>query len=417
MHRQRLRLAIFGASALALISLTAAPAGASPTKSAKPSVANVCGPAKAGFARCFSQILLNPSTWRGQHARKPGPPPGGGSTTPSGYSPADLQSAYNLASASSANGSGVTVAIVDAYSNPYLASNLATYRTYFGLPPCTTASGCLTIVNQAGGTKLPRGNSGWGTEEALDVEMVSAICPNCNVLVVEASSNSMSNLAAAAAYAGANAQVVSNSYGSSEFSAETSYDPSYSGKGVTFVASSGDNGYGVEYPAASPDVVAAGGTTLSGSSTSGWSQTAWSGAGSGCSAYEANPGWQPYTRTVCADMRQVADTSAVADPNTGVAMYDTYGQSGWMVVGGTSVASPIIASVFALANNDLGSKAAKQLYSATGGLTTVNSGANAKNCTTYLCNASDSFTGFITGGAGVYNGPTGVGTPNGIAAF
>ena len=416
MHRQRLRLAIFGASALALISLTAAPAGASPTKSAKPSVANVCGPAKAGFARCFSQILLNPSTWRGQHARKPGPPPGGGSTTPSGYYPADLQSAYNLGSAI-AGGSSTTVAVVDAYSNPYLASNIATYRRQFNLPACTTTTGCLAIVNQAGNTKLPRGNTGWGTEEALDVEMVSAICPTCKILVVEASSNSMSNLAAAAAYAGAHAQVVSNSYGSSEFSSETTFDKYYTHSNVTFVASSGDNGYGVEYPAASPDVVAAGGTTLTGSIKAGWSQTAWSGAGSGCSAYEANPGWQPYASTVCADMRQVADTSAVADPNTGVAIYDTYGQSGWLVVGGTSVASPIIASVFALASNDLGSNAAKQLYSATGGITTVNSGANAKNCTTYLCNASDSLTGFITGGAGVYNGPTGVGTPNGISAF
>ena len=417
MHRQRLRLAIIGASALALISLAAAPAGASPAKPAKPSVANVCGPAKAGFARCFSQILLNPSTWRGQHARKPSPPHGGGSITPSGYSPANLQSAYNLANASLSNGSGITVAIVDAYSNPYLASNLATYRNQFGLPSnCSTSTtGCIRIVNQTGGTKLPRGNTGWGTEEALDVEMVSAICPNCKILLVEASSNSMTNLAAAAAYAGAHAQVVSNSYGSSEFSSETSFDHNYTGNAVTptnpvtFVASSGDNGYGVEYPAASPYVVAAGGTTLT-QTSSGWSQSAWSGAGSGCSAYEPNPGWQPYTNPPCDKMRQVADTSAVADPNTGVAMYDTYGQSGWLVVGGTSVASPIIASVFALANTDFGPTAAQQLYSPTSGIINhVTRGSNG-SCGNYLCNAGDS----LDDG---YNGPTGVGTPWGITAF
>ena len=403
--------ALLGSATLALTALAAAPAGASPTRPTKPSIEKVCGPVKAGFARCFSQILLNPSTWHGQHARKPSPP-GGGATAPSGYYPADLQAAYGLASASAGSGSGITVAIVDAYSNPYLASNLATYRSYFSLPPCTTKNGCLQIVNQNGGTKLPHANSGWGTEEDLDVDMVSAICPNCKILVVEASSNSMSNLAAAAIYAGAHGQVVSNSYGSSEFSGETGYDKYYTHSGVTFVASSGDNGYGVEYPAASPDVVAAGGTTLTKTST-GWSQTAWSGAGSGCSAYEPNPGWQPFVSAICDNMREVADTSAVANPSTGVAMYDTYGQSGWIVVGGTSVASPMIASTFALANNDLGKTAADRLYTTTGGLTPVTYGSNASNCTDYLCNAADS----IASGSGIYNGITGVGTPSGVSAF
>ena len=413
MRHQRSWLVLLGTAGLAITALAATPAGASPTVPAKPSVAKVCGPVKAGFARCFSQVLLNPSTWHGQHARKPSPP-GGGTTAPSGYYPSDLRAAYDLATASSTSGSGITVAIVDAYSNPYLTSDLATYRSYFQLPACTTKTGCLTIVNQSGGTKLPRANSGWGTEEALDVDMVSAICPNCKILVVEASSNSMSNLASAAAYAGAHGQVVSNSYGSSEFSTETSYDKYYARSGVAFVASSGDNGYGVEYPAASPKVVAAGGTTLT-KTQSGWSQTAWSGAGSGCSAYETNPGWQPYQSAVCNDMRQVADTSAVADPGTGVAMYDTYGQSGWIVVGGTSVASPIIASVFALANNDFATSAASRLYAATSGLSPVNSGTNSKSCSNYLCNAADSLA--YNSGSGAYNGITGVGTPAGISAF
>jgi subtilase family serine protease len=171
-------------------------------------------------------------------------------------------------------------------------------------------------------------------------------------------------------------------------------------------ASAGDGGYGVEYPAASPFVTAVGGTSLTtASSTRGWAETVWSGTGSGCSAYEANPGWQPKT-TYCTT-RTVADTSADANPSTGVAVYDSYGQSGWLVFGGTSVASPIIASVYALANN-ASSETAGSLYGAS--LNRVTSGTNTRSCSTYLCNAADSL---VTG----YNGPTGNGTPNGTSGF
>ena len=390
------------------------PASASAGSGAStPQIEKVCGPVGAGFARCFAQKLLNPSTWRGTHLGKPVPAPT--TSTPQGYWPTDLQNAYGLTSYSTSNATGVTVAIVDAYSNPYLATNLATYRSQFSLPGCTTSSGCLKIVNQSGGSKLPRANSGWGTEESLDVDMVSAICPNCKILVVEASSATFSNLGAAAVYAEQNAQVVSNSYGGSESSGEISYNGDYTSNSAVVVASSGDSGYGVEFPAAAPSVVAAGGTTLTRDTSvaRGWTESVWSGAGSGCSAYEAIPVWQPRT-SVCS-MRTVADASADADPNTGVAVYDTYGQSGWMVVGGTSVASPVIASVFALGTTSvttsLGSDAAKMLYSApSGSLYPITSGSNGTCGDTYLCNAAYS----LPSG---YNGPTGNGTPSGIAAF
>jgi len=372
------------------------------------------------MARCFVERLVNPADWRGAHVRADGHAAPGGkghgggggtSTAIAGYYPSDLRSAYSLGTASTTDGSGQTVALVEAYSDPYLASNLATYRSNFGLGSCTTGSGCLTIVNQSGGGKLPRENTGWGTEMSLDVDMVSAICPNCHILVVEASSASLSNLAAAAAYAGKHADVVSNSYGGSESSTELGYNGDYSAASAVYVASAGDSGYGVEFPAAAPSVVAAGGTTLSPASgtTRGWTETVWSDSGSGCSGYENQPKWENST-SLCAS-RTVADTAADANPSTGVAIYDTYGQSGWIVVGGTSVASPVIASVYALAGNasTLGPDAAAGLYSSTASLYKVTSGSNG-SCGNYLCNASDS----LSDG---YNGPTGNGTPDGIASF
>ena len=404
-----MRRRVVGAGLVSMLSAVLLLPGVASAQAAAGGTAAACGPVGKGYARCFTQVLLNPGAWRGGHVAagrsKPAP-----AATIAGYYPSDLQSAYGLAPASSSDGSGVTVAIADAFNNPHLASDLATYRSTFGLPPCTQSSGCLTIVNQSGGTKLPRGNKGWGTEESLDLQMVSAICPNCKILLVEASSATFKNLGIAAAYAAAHAPVVSNSYGGSEFSGETSYNGYYSAAGTTFVASAGDSGYGVEFPAAAPTVVSAGGTTLTKSSSTarGWTETVWSGSGSGCSAYEPNPGWQPVT-SLCSS-RTVADTSADANPNTGVAIYDSYGQPGWMVVGGTSVASPVIASVFALAGNDFGPSGAQQLYSSTASLYKVASGSNSSGCTDYLCNAADS----LSSG---YNGPTGNGTPDGISAF
>lgn len=354
---------------------------------------HVCSSVVAGFARCNAiQMDVN------AHGAKPN------ASSPSGYNPADLRSAYALTSSTA--GSGQTVAIVDAYDDPNAEADLGVYRAQFGLPACTTANGCFSKVNQTGGTKYPRGNSGWAEEISLDLDMVSAICPNCHILLVEASSASFLNLGTAvntAVSLGAN--TVSNSYGGSESSSSLSYASYYNHPGVVITASSGDSGYGVQMPAAYNTVVAVGGTSLSRSSNSrGWTETAWSGAGSGCSAYVSKPSWQ--TDSGCAN-RTVADVSAVADPNTGVSVYDTYGQgTGWMVFGGTSVASPIIASVYAYAGNASSINAASSLYSHTSSLNDVTSGSNGSCGGSYLC----------TAGSG-YDGPTGLGTPNGVGAF
>ena len=355
----------------------------------------VCPGAPIGTARCHAILVLNGN---GQ--------PTPNAATPSGYGPADLQSAYNLPSSTA--GSGQTVAIVDAYNDPNAESDLGVYRLHYGLTACTTTNGCFKKVNQTGGTAYPKANGGWAQEISLDLDMVSAICPNCHILLVEASSNSFANLAAAvdeAASLGANA--ISNSYGGSEYSNEVTDQSHYNHPGIAITVSSGDGGYGVEFPAASQYVTAVGGTTLTTASNSrGWSETAWSGAGSGCSAYITKPSWQ--TATGCSK-RTVADVSAVADPNTGVAVYDSFryqGVSGWLVFGGTSVASPIIASVYALAGN-AGSVAYGSFpYSHTSSLFDVTTGSNGSCGGSYLC----------TAGLG-YDGPTGLGTPNGTGGF
>jgi hypothetical protein len=322
--------------------------------------------------------------------------------TPSGYGPTDLQSAYALPSATA--GSGATVALVDAFDYPDAESELAVYRAQYGLPACTSDTGCFSRVDQRGGTQYPAPDSGWQEEEALDLDMVSAACPNCHIVLVEADDNSLDNLGAAVNEAVAlGAKYVSNSYGGSEDPSETASDAAYyDHPGVAVTASSGDEGYGVEYPAASPDVTAVGGTSLvADAGTRGWAESAWSGAGSGCSAYEAKPSFQ--TDTGCAN-RTEADVSAVADPNTGVAVYV---QGAWHVFGGTSVASPLIASIYALGGDPVaGTYPNSYPYADSGALNDVTVGANGACTPTYLCVA----------GTG-YDGPTGLGTPNGIDAF
>lgn len=321
--------------------------------------------------------------------------------TPSGYGPSDLRSAYNLASAASADGSGATVALMEAADDPNLESDLGVYRAQYALPSCTTANSCFRKVNGSGQQgNYPPGDTGWGGEASLDVEMVSAICPNCHILVVESTDlEGAQNVAVSLG-----AHFISNSWGTNDGSGDSGADADFNHSGVVDVASSGDSGYGVSFPASSRYVVAAGGTSLSrNSSTSrGWSETTWSGAGAGCSSWESKPSWQ--TDSGCS-RRTVADVSAVADPGTGVAFYDSYGQGGWGVVGGTSVSSPIIASVFALAGAP-SSAAASVLYAHSGSLNDITSGSDGSCSPSYLC----------TAGSG-YDGPTGLGTPNGLGAF
>jgi subtilase family serine protease len=369
---------------------------------AVPSIPVCPGPAALGDARCHSHVVTDE---RGN--------PHAFSSYTSGLAPADLQAAYGVlfSGTSTTLTDGPTIAIVDAYDNPNAEADLGVYRTTFGLPPCTTANGCFKKINQRGGSKPPRGNSGWGLEIALDVQMASAICPTCRILLVEADSNSFKNLMAAVNQAASQGAVaISNSYGASEFSGETSYEGAYNHPGAAITVSSGDSGYGVEFPAASRYVTAVGGTTLQRSpSPRGWAETAWSGAGSGCSAYVGKPTWQ---NDPGCSRRTVADVSAVADPNTGVAVYDSYayqGSKGWWVVGGTSASAPIVASVYALAalaGNATPVTDASGPYAKTSSLNDVTSGSNGSCAGTYLCTA-------VAG----YDGPTGLGTPIGTGAF
>ena len=350
----------------------------------------VCGPEAQGFARCHALVAVDAKG----HAAA--------SATPTGLNPVDLRSAYKL---TSTGGTGKTIAIVDAFDDPNAAADLATYRAQFGIPACTAASGCFRKVDQNGGTSYPTGNVGWGQEISLDLDMASAICPNCKILLVEAASSSIVNLGTAvntAARLGAN--VISNSYGGGEFSGETSVDTSYyRHAGVAVVASSGDTGYGVQYPAASRYVIAVGGTTLTKATNArGWSETAWNGAGSGCSAYEQKLPWQ---HDAGCPRRTVADVSADANPSTGVSVYDTYGSGGWLKFGGTSVAAPIIGGVYALGTAAF-TWASSLPYANVGSLFDVIGGSNGSCGGSYLC----------TSVAG-YDGPTGLGTPNGTGAF
>jgi subtilase family serine protease len=354
--------------------------------------AKVCPGGPPTDARCHSWIRVDAS---GQPLATRGP---------SGYVPADLRAAYNLTLAG--GGSGQTIAIVDAFDDPYAESDLAVYRAQFGLSACTTANGCFRKVNQTGGKFYPRADAGWAEEISLDLDMASAICPNCNILLVEASSNSFANLAAAVdEAANLGASVISNSYGGGEYSGETIDESHFNHPGIAITVSSGDNGYGVEFPAASQYVTAVGGTSLKrDGSARGFAETVWSGAGSGCSSYITKPGWQ--TDVGCSK-RTVADVAAIADPYTGVAVYDTYRvrPAGWLVFGGTSVASPIIASVYALSGNASSITYGSYSYGNLASMFDILSGSNG-SCGSYLC----------MGGV-KYDGPTGNGTPNGTGSF
>jgi subtilase family serine protease len=359
---------------------------------------------RAGFKHCDLKLL-------GDANRKPL-----ATTAPSGYGPADLQSAYAVASAAAANGGTQTVAIVDAFDDSTAEADLGTYRSQFGLAACTTANGCFKKVNQSGVQgSYPPADQGWGLEISLDLDMVSAVCPKCHILLVEATSNANANLYGAVDTAARlGATEISNSYGGAESSGDASSNGHYNHPGIPITVSSGDGGYGVEYPAASPFVTAVGGTTLNRASNArGWTESVWNGAGSGCSAYEPKQSWQ--TDPGCAK-RTVADVSAVADPNTGVAVYDSNCSGinqligncfkGWGVVGGTSASAPIIASVYGLAGNGASVTYGSFPYSHATSLNDVTTGSNGSCSGSYLC----------TGKAG-FDGPTGLGTPNGTGGF
>lgn len=332
--------------------------------------------------------------------------------SPFGYGPVQFRNAYGVSGSVTAP---QTIAIVDAYDDPNILADLNSYSSALGIPglsSCPASSGtpthpCFQKVNQNGLSNYPQKNAGWSLEMSLDVETAHAMCQNCNILLVEANSASYSNLMSAVDQAVTmGAKVVSNSYGSNEFSSETTFDSHFNKPGIAFTFSSGDSGYGASYPAASQYVTAVGGTTLNLNNNNYVSESVWNGAGSGCSVYESKPGFQHDTG--CAK-RMISDVSADANPNTGAAVYDTtpyQGQRGWFQVGGTSLASPIIAATY-IYGGIAGSSMANSLpYANSGALHDVTSGSNGTCSIPYLCN-----------GVSGYDGPSGLGSPNGSAAF
>jgi hypothetical protein len=349
----------------------------------------VCGATGARFA-CRARV-------RTDAAKKITP-----FATPKGFGPADLASAYKI---DTTKGNGAVIAIVDAFHYPNAESDLATYRSQFGLPPCTKASGCFQQVNQNGQTSPLPGtapaNDDWTVEAALDLDLASAACPKCKLILVEAQDDQGNGLFVSQnAAASLGADVISDSWGGPSDGNDLSEDAQFfTHAGVAIFVASGDNGNTgstPDYPSTSEHVIGVGGTSLVKSSNArGWTEGAWSGAGSSCSALTPKPSWQ--SQTVCAK-RAAADLSAVADPNTGLAVFNA-GAGGWIVVGGTSAASPFVAGVFAAYG--IGSNDSSYPYQHASQFFDVTSGKNG-SCGTILCNA----------GAG-WDGPTGIGTPNG----
>jgi Ricin-type beta-trefoil lectin domain/Putative Ig domain len=416
-----------GSAGASLAAKSAAKAAVIPPAPPLPSgTKRACGtPTRIGVDAC--QLLLHaPSA--GTSGNRPDQP------VTDAYTPSQLLSAYNLGTASAAVPAGTTVAIVDAYYDPDLASDLNVYRTEYGLPACdtSTGAGCLTVLNENGGSSLsgipedPTG--GWEAEQALDVEMVSAICPNCKIVMLEANSDFTTDLGTAenAAVNVVGAKFVSNSWNGFDFDGESYLDATYfNHPGVATAFASGDSGYGAGYPASSQLVTSVGGTYLTMSGDTREGETVWNnepsglvgGTGSGCSAGEAKPAWQ--TDPGCAN-RTENDVSAVASGPDGISMYDSFdtcaGQgSDWCSGFGTSVATPIITSVYALAGTPTaGTYPSSYLYQSghAANLNPITSGSNGtcESNRLYLCNAADS----LSDG---YNGPAGWGTPNGVAAF
>jgi subtilase family serine protease len=365
-------------------------------ESAPSTVVNACGAPQPQVATCNAEA---PNLTEGQAD--------GG---PLGYSPANLQAAYNLIHASATAGKGETVAVVEAYHDPRAAADLNIYRHEFHLAGCTPSDGCMRQVTQAGNTSWAGQSLGWTEETSLDLDMVSAICPNCHILLVEANAATITDLGPAVDEAvSLHANVVTISWGIADAS-DATYGKYFDHPGVPITASAGDHGYGVEYPASSHYVTAVGGTSLvaDGGTARGWNESAWSGSGSGCSSRNSQPSWQANAATGCS-MRAVVDVSADANPYTGVAAYDSYpagGQTGWVELGGTSAAAPMIAAVYALAGNAAKVTFGSYPYSHVTGLNPVTTGSNGNCHAEQLCTARSG-----------WNGPAGLGSPDGTSAF
>jgi hypothetical protein len=380
---------------------SADPRGPSPATPAIPQYPEraVCN----GVNRCFAHARLAPDGSIQRTAVKPG-------DLPPGFGPTDLQSAYHIALPATTT---ATVAVIDAYGYPNLESDLATYRSTFSLPACSVASGCLTILNASGQTsplpQEPPAQDDWTIETALDVDMVSAACPGCKIIVVEANDDTGDGLLTnndIAAMMGAT--TISNSWGGPERIYEdssqtlSSADAHVTHPGIAVFASAGDAGYqanGANFPTSSDHVISVGGTSLvnNGAGGRGWAESAWNLGGSSCSAFFAQPPWQ---KSSACSMRAYADVSAVGDPNTGVAVFNNGPSgSGWSIEGGTSLASPLVAAMFAQAG--LGSSASSNFpYVNSGMFFDVTTGNNGSCGNSAICNAGLD-----------WDGPTGIGSP------
>ncbi|HET7627944.1 MAG TPA: S53 family peptidase [Bacillales bacterium] len=356
---------------------------------------------------------FSPAFAQGGNAHKPAitaHPPihvknGATSTYQYGYTPDQIRNAYGVDELSY-TGTGQTIAIVDAYGSPTIKQDLQTFNQQFGLPPAD-----LTVVYPDG--KPRRTDGGWALETSMDVEWAHAIAPDAKILLVVAKSNSLADLLSAEDYASSHgAEVVSNSWGASEFSSEASYDSHFQHPGITYTASSGDSGAGVIWPAASPNVVAVGGTTLNlDESGNRLSVSAWDGSGGGLSNYFARPNYQDAWQSVVGSSRGVPDISFDADPNTGVAVYDStrlQGEKGWFQVGGTSLGAPCWAALIALADQGRTSP-----LSSTETLTKLYQIAGDTGSSGYVANFYDITSGNNGGFAAKagYDLVTGIGSP------
>lgn len=330
---------------------------------------------------------------------------------PPGLAPVDLRGAYGLWASALNGGVGQTVAVVTAYDDTSSETDLDAYRSQYNLPACTTANKCFSKVDQNGGTTYPAaGPAGWPLASAQSLDMISAICPNCHILLVEANSPAITDVGQAENEAVAlGAKFVTNTWLTPEATFTTSepgYDSSYfDHPGVEITAPAGNAGYtgGTFYPAASPDVIAVGGTTLTRSAAGAryWTETAWAGSGSGCSAWEAKPTWQ--TDSGCAG-RMLNDAAAVADPNSSPAFYDT-ASGGWVQGGGTTVAAAIVAAALALGGAPAaGTSGASYLFAHPSDFYDTTTGSNG------TCSPAPAY--YCTTGTG-YDGPSGLGTPDG----
>ncbi|MBC5809589.1 MAG: peptidase S8 [Candidatus Eremiobacteraeota bacterium] len=326
-----------------------------------------------------------------------------------GYGPPHIQAMYGIASTAASAGAGKTVAIVTAFVDRNIESDLAVYRAAYGLPPCSVASGCLTIRVNLGDGKQHMAPSSWSAETALDTQMISAVCPLCKIVVVQAKSDQAQDLAESVdTAAGYHPVAISNSYAIPENQPATdqakmiSFAGHYRKSDMAITAGAGDHGYGVSYPASIESVVSVGGTTIHQKGDGSFAApTVWSGTGSGCSVLFKKPSWQ--TDAGCA-MRTANDIAILADPATGVMAFTSY-NGGWNVFGGTSVGAPIVAAMYALAGTTPHMKDPSQLYVHAQSLHPI-SGSNGNCSPSYLCN----------GGVG-YDGPSGLGAPYGLAAF